>query len=151
MKILPITNNSNSFKGLWTESSEVEYISARTSVHTYKNFYYPFADEDEDSIKKALEERKFSVSAPDAEGFGAEVFISKADRADTLSFTEKEYKAYTTFYEKVMPDSIKKVEKELQDKKLWAYVNGGLIFNIKKWSYLFKKALKSIGQTAGRI
>ncbi len=135
MKIMPIVNNT-SFNGLWEKTKETKSLSPDefSTIDIYlDNRYHPFANESESSIARALASKTYQTSIPTDNEYVIQRAISKPVAVKKLSFTEGEFSAYKSFYEKNLPESMKKIEKELVDCNLSHYLNNKTISSIKRF------------------
>ncbi len=140
MKIIPITTtNGTVFHGLWEKSTErsAGYDGHINNVRVDRT-YHPFANESEDAIKSALALKKYRVLVPTDNEYEFNNVISEPVSAKRLSFTENEYLSYKKFYGKELPESMKKIEKELVDCNLARYLNSKSISAIKRFLHSIK-------------
>ena len=134
MKISPISNCSNrTFNGLWQQRKTVVGGDAYTTEWRYENLYFPFSDEAGYFIDRAIDSRTYDVSCPAMNDFETDHIVSDVKVMEKLPFSEEEFRAYKRFYGKVMTDSVKKVEQTLKEFNLYDYINGGKMYEFKKF------------------
>ena len=153
MYISPIKNSQN-FKGLWGQTTQLICGNEFTSLTYITKPYYPFKDETKESIASVSNYNRDTYHANWYDTGGTyvdektDVEVQKA-----LNFTENEYSKYkksgigATKPEEV----IHPVEKELIDRGLYKYLNKSQTYineiNLRaSYKYRFVNFIKKISQ-----
>ncbi|MBR1775499.1 hypothetical protein IJ750_00290 [bacterium] len=141
MRTISVNNiNNQNFRGLWKEFNKLQRVHERGEDHCRINQYFPFSDESEASIKKAVDSQTYGMSYPMRNSkYSHSVSVTSIVKImDRLPFTQAEYNAYKSFFGEMLPESLLKIEKFLFENKFLGYLNGGGIYTLKRMTTAIK-------------
>lgn len=125
MNISPV-NNSQNFKGLWGVPQVLSVVNEYAYLTYTTKTYYPFKDEQKDSIQAAVRANSSSYHEDWYQtGSGLVDEKTDVDVKKALNFTEKEFSDYEkSGIGATKPEEVSHpVEKELVGRGLYRYLN----------------------------